>query len=183
MLPTDTPHSFPPMYLISESRLGRRGLLLSSSSSMALSSLALGLGILYAVPWLSAVALVAVVAGFSIGLGPVPFLILPELVEPRVRPVRHVCRSLLTSSLPGGQRCGVARHLAELGGQPGHRVALPAAAQLVRAPRRRQRRQRFLRLCHHQRRHDDVRGAPVSLCTAVAKARVMLLKPGYAVRI
>jgi MFS family permease len=98
MLPTDTPHSFPPMYLISESRLGRRGLLLSSSSSMALSSLALGLGILYAVPWLSAVALVAVVAGFSIGLGPVPFLILPELVEPRVRLVCCMRRTSLTSS-------------------------------------------------------------------------------------
>ncbi|PWN90981.1 general substrate transporter [Acaromyces ingoldii] len=72
--------TFPPIYLIRESRLGRKKLLLLSSGLMSLSSLLLCLGITRHGSLLSAASLVVFVAAFSAGLGPIPFLILPELV-------------------------------------------------------------------------------------------------------
>ncbi|CEH14491.1 Permease of the major facilitator superfamily [Ceraceosorus bombacis] len=75
--------TFPPLYLVSESRLGRKSLLLLSAGVMCASNAVLAVGIVNNISILSALSIVTVVAGFSLGLGPVPFLILPELVEPR----------------------------------------------------------------------------------------------------
>jgi MFS family permease len=60
---------------------GRKPLLLWSISSMGVSSLFLGLGIVYQWRLISVIASLAFVAGFSFGLGPIPFLIIPELVD------------------------------------------------------------------------------------------------------
>jgi SP family facilitated glucose transporter-like MFS transporter 3 len=76
--------TFPPIYLINESLLGRKRLLQISSASMAISSLALAFALLFGQSILAAVSIVVFVAGFSLGLGPIPFLILPELVPKRV---------------------------------------------------------------------------------------------------
>ena len=79
--------TFPPIFLISEHRLGRKRLMVLSASVMSVSSLLLGAGIIYNLPAVSAVSIVLVIAAFSIGLGPVPFVILPELVPNRVSQV------------------------------------------------------------------------------------------------
>jgi MFS family permease len=60
---------------------GRKPLLLWSISSMGVSSLFLGLGIVYQWRLISVIASLAFVAGFSFGLGPIPFLIIPEFVD------------------------------------------------------------------------------------------------------
>ncbi|CAH7687666.1 general substrate transporter [Phakopsora pachyrhizi] len=70
--------TFPPLFLID--RLGRRPLLLISSTMMALSSFILGHSINLGLAIPSSLAIVIFVAGFSLGLGPVPFVILSEVV-------------------------------------------------------------------------------------------------------
>ncbi|EST07616.1 General substrate transporter [Kalmanozyma brasiliensis GHG001] len=75
--------TFPPIYLIDEHRVGRRRLMLLSALTMAVSSALLGAGIVSGYKIVSAVCMVIMVAGFSFGLGPVPFVILPELVPSR----------------------------------------------------------------------------------------------------
>ncbi|KAL9938802.1 hypothetical protein V8E36_002521 [Tilletia maclaganii] len=72
--------TFPPIYLIDEGRLGRRKLLLVSAGTMSAFAVLLGFSINGSWRTASAVAIVGFVAAFSVGLGPVPFLILPELV-------------------------------------------------------------------------------------------------------
>lgn len=72
--------TFPPIHLIDEKRLGRKGLLQVSSSVMAISALVLGFSLLQSNSILAAISIVTFTAGFSAGLGPIPFLILPELV-------------------------------------------------------------------------------------------------------
>lgn len=72
--------TFPPIFLIPENRLGRKKLLLISLSTMALSSFFLSFSILNQASISSSIFIILFVAGFSIGLGPIPFLILPELV-------------------------------------------------------------------------------------------------------
>jgi MFS family permease len=62
-------------------RSGRKPLLLWSISSMAVASLFLGLGIVYSWSLISVIASFAFVASFSIGLGPIPFLIISEFVD------------------------------------------------------------------------------------------------------
>lgn len=62
-------------------RSGRRTLFLVSSSAMACSSLLLGWSIQNGYTQTSTVAIVSFVAAFAIGLGPIPFLIIPELVD------------------------------------------------------------------------------------------------------
>ncbi|KAG0236288.1 hypothetical protein BGW42_003700 [Actinomortierella wolfii] len=62
-------------------RAGRRTLLLVSSSAMGICSMLLGFSLNYEISMLSAVAIVAFVATFAIGLGPIPFLLIPEVVD------------------------------------------------------------------------------------------------------
>src|SRR5436190_19194687 len=62
-------------------RSGRKPLLLWSISSMGLASLFLGLGIVYSLRLISVIASLGFVAGFSIGLGPILFLIISEFVN------------------------------------------------------------------------------------------------------
>lgn len=76
--------TFPPIYLIDERRVGRKRLMVGSALVMAGASAALGAGIVGGYKALSAVCMVVMVAGFSFGLGPIPFVILPELVPSRV---------------------------------------------------------------------------------------------------
>ncbi|KAK9476920.1 major facilitator superfamily domain-containing protein [Lipomyces japonicus] len=62
-------------------RVGRRPLLLLSESGMAICSFLLAIGITRNVQILSGLAATVFVAMFSIGLGPIPFLIIPELTD------------------------------------------------------------------------------------------------------
>lgn len=63
-------------------KLGRKACLLSSLVVMGTSSLLLAIGIIKAIPILSAVAVLLFVSGFALGLGPVPFILASELVGP-----------------------------------------------------------------------------------------------------
>lgn len=60
-------------------RLGRRPCLLLSTAAMGLSSLALALSITHDAPRLAAASVAGFVAGFALGLGPVPFILASEL--------------------------------------------------------------------------------------------------------
>ncbi|ORX42594.1 general substrate transporter [Hesseltinella vesiculosa] len=62
-------------------RSGRRSLFLTSAVFMASSSILLGWSIENGQDRTSAFGIVAFVAAFAIGLGPIPFLMIPELVE------------------------------------------------------------------------------------------------------
>ncbi|WRT67675.1 uncharacterized protein IL334_004647 [Kwoniella shivajii] len=61
-------------------RLGRKTLLLASIAGMAITSTLLAIGLDSGHQTLSAVSIVTFIASFSIGLGPVPFLLVSELV-------------------------------------------------------------------------------------------------------
>ncbi|KAK9468570.1 major facilitator superfamily domain-containing protein [Lipomyces arxii] len=62
-------------------RVGRKPLLLISIGGMSMSSFLLAFGILKNIMVLSAIAATIFVAFFSVGLGPIPFLVIPELTE------------------------------------------------------------------------------------------------------
>ena len=62
--------------------VGRKTCLLMSIGGMGTSSLLLAFGIIHSLPILSAVAVLAFVASFGLGLGPVPFLLASELAAP-----------------------------------------------------------------------------------------------------
>ncbi|KAF9427240.1 hypothetical protein BGZ94_005255 [Podila epigama] len=62
-------------------KAGRRTLLMTSSTSMGMSSFLLAMSLNYEIPMLSAISIIAFVASFAIGLGPIPFLIIPEVVD------------------------------------------------------------------------------------------------------
>lgn len=62
-------------------RFGRKGCLLLSIAVMGTSSILLGIGIRAGIKILSGVCVLTFVLGFSIGLGPVPFLLASELVD------------------------------------------------------------------------------------------------------
>ncbi|GBC07484.1 hypothetical protein RclHR1_00750018 [Rhizophagus clarus] len=66
-------------YLIDKS--GRRTLSLYSMSLMSLASAMLAFGISYNLAILSSISIIGFVAAFAIGLGPIPFLIIPEIVD------------------------------------------------------------------------------------------------------
>jgi MFS family permease len=98
--------TFAPVYLIDERRVGRKRLMVGSAAGMAAAAALLGAGLVAARPALSAAAMLLMVAAFATGLGPVPFVILPELVPPRVSPIHplHISQrldSLATDSIPG----------------------------------------------------------------------------------
>ncbi|UZJ53928.1 hypothetical protein CBS101457_003248 [Exobasidium rhododendri] len=78
--------TFPPIPLIRESLLGRKKLLQLSSFTMSTSALVLSFALLTSRSILAAISIVFFVAGFSTGLGPIPFLILPELVPKKALP-------------------------------------------------------------------------------------------------
>lgn len=63
-------------------RLGRRPCLLLSILGMGSMSLCLALSIMFALPIVSAIAVLLFVASFAVGLGPVPFILASELVGP-----------------------------------------------------------------------------------------------------
>lgn len=90
--------TFPPIPLVQENRLGRKRLLQLSAGIMAVSATVLGFSLLRSYVVLAAISIVTFAAGFSLGLGPVPFLILPELVSGEVR-LQPVAECLLIPSL------------------------------------------------------------------------------------
>lgn len=61
-------------------RLGRKTCLLLSISGMGISSLCLALSMLFGIKILTAIAVLAFVACFAVGLGPIPFILASELV-------------------------------------------------------------------------------------------------------
>jgi MFS family permease len=63
-------------------KLGRKTCLLNSLTVMGISALLLAIGIIKEISILSAVAVLLFVAGFALGLGPVPFILASELVGP-----------------------------------------------------------------------------------------------------
>ncbi|KAL7423213.1 Bifunctional purine biosynthesis protein PurH [Cryptotrichosporon argae] len=67
-------------------RVGRRTLFLVSAALMGAMSLLLAFGLNYHLRVLSAFAIVAFIASFALGLGPVPWLIISELVPPHAVP-------------------------------------------------------------------------------------------------
>lgn len=75
--------TFPPIWLIDEHRVGRKTLMLASALVMSIASALLATGIVYGYKIISAICMILMVAGFSFGLGPIPFVILPELVASR----------------------------------------------------------------------------------------------------
>ncbi|KAF9927054.1 hypothetical protein FBU30_003516 [Linnemannia zychae] len=62
-------------------KAGRRTLLISSAVAMGASSFLLAWSLNYEIPMLSAFSIIAFVATFALGLGPIPFLIIPEVVD------------------------------------------------------------------------------------------------------
>ncbi|KAH8087986.1 general substrate transporter [Filobasidium floriforme] len=76
--------TFPPMFLVD--RIGRIPILLTSLGGMILSSILLAHGLNTHNQTLSAVPLLLFVASFAIGLGPIPFLLVSELVPPEAVP-------------------------------------------------------------------------------------------------
>jgi len=77
--------TLPPLWLIDDPRFGRKRLLLLSATGMGVFSLVLAYALAYAHAWLSGMAIVLMIACFSVGLGPVPFVLIPE-----VMPSAHV---------------------------------------------------------------------------------------------
>ncbi|BEI80742.1 hypothetical protein CcaverHIS002_0112710 [Cutaneotrichosporon cavernicola] len=61
-------------------KLGRRTLLLASATSMAFMSIMLAVGLDQNREYLSSFAIVAFIAAFAIGLGPVPFLLVSDMM-------------------------------------------------------------------------------------------------------
>ncbi|KAI5811388.1 general substrate transporter [Peziza echinospora] len=61
-------------------RAGRKPCLMISITGMGVNSFLLGIGIIYQIPLLSALATVLFVASFSIGLGPIPWMVAAETV-------------------------------------------------------------------------------------------------------
>nr|ODN95410.1 vacuolar membrane protein [Cryptococcus depauperatus CBS 7855] len=76
--------TLPALFLMD--RVSRKTLLLSSISGMAATSLLLAVSLTAHFQVISAVSIVAFIASFSIGLGPVPFLLTAEVVPPLAVP-------------------------------------------------------------------------------------------------
>ncbi|WFD20448.1 hypothetical protein MCAP1_002692 [Malassezia caprae] len=74
--------TLPPLWLVDDPRFGRKRLLLLSATGMGVFSLVLAYALAYAHAWLSGIAIVLMIACFSVGLGPVPFVLIPEVMPP-----------------------------------------------------------------------------------------------------
>ncbi|KAI6019734.1 general substrate transporter [Pisolithus orientalis] len=75
--------TFPPIFLIE--RLGRKQLIQLSVAGAILSHLAVGYGLNTGMVAISSVAIAVFVMSFAIGLGPVPFVIIPEVAPSHVQ--------------------------------------------------------------------------------------------------
>ena len=71
--------TFPAAFLIEKK--GRKLLLITSLFIMCISSIGLCMGIVFKLPFLSILSSLAFVSGFGVGLGPIPFLLIGEIVE------------------------------------------------------------------------------------------------------
>jgi len=69
--------TIPAIFLID--RMGRRNLLILSAGGALVSLLVVGFGIDGGYMMISSVAIITFVASFAVGLGPVPFIIIPEV--------------------------------------------------------------------------------------------------------
>lgn len=78
-------------------KAGRRTLFLISASCMASMSVLLGWGMNHGQDTVSALAILGFVAAFAIGLGPIPFLMIPEIVETQA--VSSACSVGLASNM------------------------------------------------------------------------------------
>jgi len=72
--------TLPPLWLIQEEHMGRKRLMVLSAAGMGTFCFALADSMLFGHATLSAMSLICAVAFFSIGLGPVPFVIMPEVL-------------------------------------------------------------------------------------------------------
>ncbi|KAG2075925.1 general substrate transporter [Suillus decipiens] len=89
--------TFPPIFLIE--RVGRKQLIQISVAGALLSHLAVGYGLNNGLVTLSSIAITTFVMSFAFGLGPVPFVIIPEVAPPRaVSAISSVGLSLNWSS-------------------------------------------------------------------------------------
>jgi len=70
--------TFPPIFLIE--RVGRRSILLLSIGGCAITAITAAIGLNVGNPILGSISIVAFVGFFAIGLGPVPFVIISEIV-------------------------------------------------------------------------------------------------------
>lgn len=75
--------TLPPIWLTPEHRVGRKHLLLFSAAGMSFFSFLLAYSLYNAHKVMGGVAILMVIASFSLGLGPIPWLILPELIPPQ----------------------------------------------------------------------------------------------------
>ncbi|KAG1882922.1 general substrate transporter [Suillus subluteus] len=89
--------TFPPIFLIE--RVGRKQLIQLSVAGALLSHLAVGYGLNNGLVTLSSIAITTFVMSFAFGLGPIPFVIIPEVAPPHaVSAISSVGLSLNWSS-------------------------------------------------------------------------------------
>jgi len=84
--------TFPPIILIE--KLGRRKLLFGSALGALLSLVVVGYGLNNGLSMAASVAIVLFVMSFAVGLGPIPFVLIPEVSPPHVSNLLGVIRLL-----------------------------------------------------------------------------------------
>jgi len=81
--PSCTKYSLTVSYICQ--RVGSKSILLGSAGTMALASVLLAIGINQNISGLSIIAIVTFVSAFSVGLGPVTWAVLSEVMPPHAR--------------------------------------------------------------------------------------------------